>query len=270
MQVCKGFRDVRSLQHQGRKVETFVPQEDRMYVVNACPLGSPNPGLATRSANDENHLRLGYLILDFEFDIVVVEALPKIGFVGRRTARLLLVLGKFLDPSGGPGMNLSLLSIRTQCGTSQRQQHAAVLVRLASYFQARAFVDLFQQLGAELLGCLSTQAMKRTSGRWHCSWCHLCSSYPCLSSPCRSSSPCATSCPCPCCSPQYNAAKPAGFTPQGHVRHGHLNHAQWGVRNFALGDGPWSCRTPALFQGVADDPGRQGARCFPKKKEIHV
>ena len=130
MQVCKGFRDVRSLQHQGRKVETFVPQEDRILWLMLAPLGSPNPGLTTRSANNENHLRLDYL--------------PKIGFVGRRTARLLRVLGKFLDPSGGPGMNLSLLSIRTQCGTSQRQRHTAVLVRLASYFQARAFVDLFQ------------------------------------------------------------------------------------------------------------------------------
>ena len=44
MQVCKGFRDVRSLQHQGRKVETFVPQEDRMHVVNACPPRLPKPG----------------------------------------------------------------------------------------------------------------------------------------------------------------------------------------------------------------------------------
>ena len=126
MQVCKGFRDVRiSLQHQGRKVETFVPQEDRMHVVNACPLSCPNPGLATRSVNDEDHLCLGRLILAFEFDVIVVDALPKIGFVGRHAARPLLVLGKFLDPSGGPGMNLSLLGIRTQCGTSQRQQHGS-------------------------------------------------------------------------------------------------------------------------------------------------
>lgn len=117
------------------EVETFVPQEDWMHVVHACPLGCSHPSLI----NDEDHLRLGRLILDFELDVVVIE----IGF-----------LRKFLDPLGGSGVNLSLLRIGTQRGTSQRQRHAAVLVRLARHFQTRAFVHLFQQLGAELLGCL--------------------------------------------------------------------------------------------------------------------
>ena len=67
-----------------------------MHVVHACPLGCSHPSLI----NDEDHLRLGRLILDFELDVVVIE----IGF-----------LRKFLDPLGGSGVNLSLLRIGTQC-----------------------------------------------------------------------------------------------------------------------------------------------------------
>jgi hypothetical protein len=57
--------------------------------------------------------------------------------------------------------------------------------------------------------------------------------------------------------PQYIAAKPTGFTPQSHLRYGHPNHAQRGVRNFALEKVLEIVEHPLLFQRVSDDPGKR-------------